>query len=276
MTIPTYLNTNIRYKRDATVTDVQTIINSIVAEAQAITPAWSNPLSGKIVSPADADGRQVTVQFNKISATVLEMVVTDGQGRSVTKRANIAVAGSNIDYFTGPYSFYIDWFNADNSNSEGHYVSLLDLSPELQTAHNKWVVMHGSRLSGGTFQDWNVGHPAFVNSTGAFGVVAGSYLYPFGNNRTINNGGIGGGKLATRTPAGSNYWYPVIQIGDPVSAGVYRIYGKWFQALLCNSGIFAAGSEVSVPVDESTTGVFRVLQIQINAADKVALAARKS
>ncbi len=104
-----FLTGNVYYHQDLGVTDVNTIITEITTLALAAVPAWTNPSAGKLVSPLDAAGRQFTVQFNRIAATNLEMVLTDPQLRTSTRRAQIAGAGSTINYYINQYGLFLDW-----------------------------------------------------------------------------------------------------------------------------------------------------------------------
>jgi hypothetical protein len=255
MTLPTYLTGTVGYHNDPTVTDVQTIINSVTTLVTGLTPAWSNPGAGQLTSPADASGRQMTLVFSRVSATVLQLIATDGQGRSFTQQADIAVAGSSVDYYAGQYHLVLDWLNA--SSSEGFQLSLLDESPELQTSHNKWLVYYGSRNSAGSYRSLSkVGYIGYIDSTNSFSIGSRISLVPQGNPRNNNAGALAN----TKTQGGSNILYPYIAMGDSV-AGVFKIRGKLYQQLICNGAVFGDGSEFTVPLDDSITGVFKVIHV---------------
>jgi hypothetical protein len=250
-----YLSGSVRYRRDAGVTDVQTIIDNLVTEATALSPAWSNPSSGKLVSPADATGRKMTLQFTKISATNLEMTLTDGSGRTITRRAQIAAGGSAVDYYVGQFHMMLDWLNS--ATPEGFFAIMLDESPELQTSHEKWMVMNSSRTAADSLDSsWLFGAAYIIRSTNAYVWLGAGWLIPY-LNAGLNAGFEG---MMSRTVGGSNLWAPIIQMGDTVS-GTYKIRGKYFQCLMIKDIYASVGSEVSLPVDDSTTVIMRVTNL---------------
>jgi hypothetical protein len=269
MTVQNYLSGQVSYRNDVGVTDVTTIITNLVALALAASPAWTNPSGNTIVSPADASGRQMTLAFSRISATQLQVIATDGQSRSVTRRANIAGGGSSIFYYLGQFHCVLDWLNG--ASGEGLHCVMLDETPELQTSHNRWLSVHGIRDgSGSSLGDWFVLYNAIVDSTNAF-VEKFAWLYPQATARAVTHDGLAG----FRTPGGSNILYPVIQMGDSTS-GIYKIFGKLYQHLICSATRFSQNSEFTVPLDDSTTGVFKVLYVPADGTDQMFLAVRKS
>lgn len=272
MTVPVYLQGNFRYKTDNPVTDVQTIINSIVSEATAVSPAWTNPSAGKIVSPADPVGRQVTIQFTKIGTTELEMTATDPGLRSVTRRAKIAAGGTRVNYFIGQFHMAIEIVAGDTGAGQGLFTNILDLSPEGQNAHNNWLVVGGSLNSSGT-DDGQFGTMYWhtIRSAGSYAAFFGGSLLPCGLS---SGGGIGFG-CPTRTVSGSNLWWPIVACGDTVSNS-YLIRGKFQQMLYCSANFLNTGTDISVPIDDSTTGVFRILSFHRTDPHFVYMAVRKA
>lgn len=268
---PPYLTGNVYYAQDVGVTDVNTIITKIVALALAATPAWTNPSAGKIVSPLDSSGRQMTIQFNRISATNLEFVVTDGQGRTLTKRAQIAVAGSTINYFIGQFHMVLDWLNG--ATPEGMFAIMLDESPEVQTSHNRWVVATSSRnVADALDNGWQGSTDFVVRSANVFALFQNCFLYPAYN---VNAGGFASAGSQNRTIGGSNIWFPLIQMGD-TTAGNFRIYGRLYQCLNIKGTAVAPASEVSVPIDQSTSVIMKVLQSPATASPNDRIAVRKT
>lgn len=248
-----FLTGNVTYVPLAAVVDVQTIINQMQTSALALSPAWTNPLAGKIVSPADSAGRQMTIQFNKISATNLEMVVTDGSGRTSTRRAQIAAGGSNVNCYIGQFHMILDWLNG--ATPEGLFSVMLDESPELQTSHNMWLVMNGSRTTGDVNDGaWRFGTAFVIRSGGVFAVLVSGLLAPIWN-LLVNNASTGN---MGRTQGGSNLWCPLIQMGDPSIANTVFIYGKYFACLMTRVNFNAVNAEVSVPIDQANSVIFRV------------------
>jgi hypothetical protein len=252
---PPFLTGNVYYQQDVGVVDVTTIINDTIAKALAAVPAWTNPSAGKIVSPMDADGRQVSIQFNRISATNLEMVSTDGQGRSATRRAQIAAGGSTVNIYIGQFHMILDWLNS--STPEGLATIMLDESPEVQTSHNMWMVVLGKRTAADAIDGgWVFGAALIVRNANTFVLSSLGILCPIYND--TSNGNTSGGQ--SRTQGGSNIWWPIIQMGDFPNANVFNITGKYYQCLAAKDTFNPPDSEVSVPIDQTNTAIFRVLQ----------------
>ena len=252
---PPYLSGLVSYDQDIGVTDVATIITNIKALALAATPAWTNPAGDTIVSPADSSGRQMTIAFSRIAATNLEYTVTDGQARTLTRRAQINAAGSTVNYFIGQFHMVLDW--ANGATPEGILCCMLDESPEVQTSHDRWVVSTSSRDAANTNDArWMFGSLFVVRSANTFAILVNGVLAMIseGGNNAPNNG------ILNRTIGGSNIWCPIISMGDS-SANIYNIYGRLYQCLNMKSIWVAVGAEVSVPIDQSNSVIFKMLQM---------------
>lgn len=253
-----YLTGNVTYLQMPGVTDVASIITQLQTTLLGLSPAWTNPMAGQFVSPMDGSGRQMTLQFNRISATNLEMVATDGSARSSTRRAQIAGGGTTINIYAGQFHLVLDWVNV--STPEGLYAIMLDESPELQTSHNMWLVMNGSRTTGDSNDgSWKFGNTFGVRSGGAFGFLDRAVLAPIFNN-TSNNGTNG---YLSRTQGGSNLWCPNIQTSDPGAPNVYVIMGRFYACLVTKVTFNAVNAEVSVPIDQANSAIFRVLNLPV-------------
>lgn len=254
MTVPNWLSGSFNFLETTGVTDVANTITRIVAQATALSgsAAWSNPLSGKIVSSADASGRSITVQFNKISATNLEMVLTDGSGRTFTRRAQFS--GSMTErIYANQFGVFIDF-----SNGEGLWASILDPTPNTLLSHDQWATGHGARTSAdaldGNFKaagamQLDASSPrVFVAQTMAAVVQCGS------RPQTQNFVGY--------SYSGSRLWYPFIHHG-PNTAGDNRVRGRVFQCMLVHASE-GDQSEFSVTVDQSTSVLMKILGFPTN------------
>lgn len=269
---PPYLTGTVYYQQDLAVVDVNTIIASIKALALAATPAWTNPGgAGTIKSPADASGRQMTIAFNRISATNLEFTLTDGQGRTLTKRAQIAGAGSTVNYFIGQFHMVLDWMNG--ATPEGIYCIMLDESPETQTSHNRWVVAASSRNAADALDNgWQCSTIFIVQSANTFAILQNGYLIPAFN---AQQAGFASGGLQGKTIGGSNIWFPCIAMSAS-SAGNNRIYGRLYSCLLVKGTSAGVGVEVSVPIDQSSSVIMKVLQMPLTGTPNDRFAVRKT
>lgn len=258
MATPSFLQGNVRYKQTTGITDVQTIIDDAVTEATALTPPWTNPSAGKIVSPVDSFGRYIELQMTKISATVLEVVMTDPFARTLTRRANIS-GTVTCDFYIGQWHFGLDW-----SSGEGYYACILDLSPEDGDAHNKWVFVTAPRDGTGTLDiaggAHNLSDGFVIRSAGTYArySVGSNYIWATAANSEGGSGNVEGDGGANQTLAGSVIWSPIVVFGDSATND-FRIRGRIPQMLSTGKQHVSAGGEYPIPVDESTTGTFRVL-----------------
>jgi hypothetical protein len=253
-----YLTGNVLYQHDTGITDVQTIIDHIETLATSLVPPWTSyPSAGELVSPIDSAGRQMTLLFSRINATTLQLETIDGASRTSVRRAQINGAGTAVDYYIGQFHMVLDWVNV--STAEGFFAIVLDETPENQTSHDKWLVMNGSRTTGNSNDsNWLFGTAYLVRSGGVFALLSNGLYAPY---YVIVGSGTGNADgLQSRTVGGSNLWTPLIQAGDTVS-NVYKVRGKYFQCLTAFDTYTSVGAEVSVPIDESTTGIFRVLNM---------------
>lgn len=244
MAVPPFLQPSFNYLQTVNVTDVANTITRIVAQAVAL--GWSNPGAGHVISPANSVGQYIDLQFTKISAVILEMVFTDSLGRTFTRRATMTSPMTERLYLNTFGFFY------DPGNGEGLWASILDTTPELQDCHDQTFAGHGSRAADSTFDNlWSTMGAMQLSSANprVYTPVVRSTLVPRGSLDTAGNCGY--------SQTGSRMWYPISQVG-PVSGTTQRYRGRPFQALLVSNSE-AAQSEFVVPLDQATTGLFKVL-----------------
>jgi hypothetical protein len=259
---PPYLTGNVSYRQDLAVTDVQTIMDNLglLLVAGTSFPAYTRTAgtvgstTQTFQSPADASGRQFTISYVRVSATNLAFTLTDGQGRTLTRRCQIAVAGSAINYYCGQFHIVLDWLNG--ATPEGMYAVMLDESPESQTSHNAWMIGNSSRTAADALDGfWIFGAFFCIRSANTFaGSPTAAFLCPF-YEVGLNDASFG---AMSRTVAGSNIWWPLIVMGDVTTINVFNIYGRMYQCLSTKISFNPAGSEVSVPIDQSNSVIFRV------------------
>jgi hypothetical protein len=253
---PTYLANNFNYLRTTGVTDCTATITRLIAQAVAI--GWTNPSGNTIKSAVNGVGQFIKMTFTRISALNLEVLFEDSLGRTFTRRTQMP----------NPYveDLYFNTYGMafDPGNGEGIWGSILDLSPELQDAHDQFAAAHAARDTAntlaGNFQTSAAGQ---LNS-------ASPRVYVFTNAITIL---APRGNLLSATPTagmlpfsqpGSRLWYPVIQVGPVNSAGDMRIRGRVFQMLYVSESE-STGTEIVVPIDGASTGVFKVLAFPVAA-----------
>lgn len=255
MAAPTYLANNFSYLRTTGVTDCANTITRMIAQALAM--GWTNPSGNIIKCNVNGVGQFIKLTFTRISALNLEMLFEDSLGRTFTRRTQMS----------NPYveDLYFNTYGMafDPGNGEGLWGSLLDLSPELQDAHDQFAAGHAARdtsnTTAGNFQTSAAGQ---LNSASprVYAFPAITILSPRGNLLSTTPTA---GMLPFSQP-GSRLWYPVIQVGPVNSAGDIRIRGRVFQMLYMSESE-SNGTEIVVPIDGSSTGVFKILAFPVAA-----------
>jgi len=260
VTVPVYLQPSFNFLETTLVTDVANTI--IRMKARAALLGWTNPVGDTIVSPANAVGQQITIALSRIGATNIQMVVTDSQGRSCTRRCQTPASFTERLYFN-TYGFFFD-----PGNGEGLWFSLLDLSPDLQSSHDQFAAGHGTRNNADAV-DVTMSVMAAMQLSSAtprvYTAVAAATWVP--------RGSLDCGGTQKFSQAGSRMWYPLVQAGPSVGTTL-RIRGRVYQAILVSNGE-APQSEFTVPLDQATTGLFKVLSWTNQAGALYFLAVRK-
>ncbi len=247
MAAPRYLANLFNYLETLTVTDVANTITRI--NSQAALLGWTSSGAGNIRTPVNSAGQYIDLTFTRISATNIQMVFLDSLGRTFTRRCQVAAS------FTERLYFNTQGFGFDPGNGEGLWGSILDLSPELQTAHDQWAAGHGSRTAADVLDNlFKTGGAEQLSSANprVYAPIVATVMIPRG---AFTNTGTGGANFTSL--AGSRLWYPVIQAG-PSTGTTKRVRGRVFQMLYV-SGAEAAQTEIVIPLDGSNTGTFKVL-----------------
>lgn len=263
MTVPNFLATPFNYLKTLGETDVANSITRISAQLLAL--GWTNPVGTTFQSPADSGGNFIKLTFNRISATQLEMVLLDSLSRTFTRRATTP-ASFTENLYCSSFAFY--W---DPGNTQGLWASIYDLSPELQSAHDQFCVGHGFQTAA------NADDSTFFTSGGMQLDASSPRVFsPVKQISFLTRANFDGGNLgAGYSQPGSRLWYPIIHVGLSM-AGVTRIRGRVQQAIWVHLNE-AVGSEFSVPLDQATTGLFKVLSFRSDSSTfAYAMAARKA
>jgi hypothetical protein len=258
MTAPHYLQSAFRYIRLVGVIDVQTIIDSVKDEVLNQLPVgsrWTDLGGDEVRSPLDADGRFVRFNMNRIAALNLEAIITDPDARSFTRRTQMAAAVA-VNIFSGPSHLFIDF-----ENGEGIWAAVVDLFPLPQRAHEKFVVGQGFRNAADVDDaTYRVGSLFERNATDV-------YASNVGAMDTLG-GSFGGGVdvWLMRSLAGARIGTPSHVFNDTPAPVRTRIMGRLPQTVLVNHQEIQ-GTEIVYPMDETTTGTFRVLGILVQSVE---------
>ena len=130
MTVPRFLQSSFHFNEDVDVVDVATIITTLEALLTAQTPAWTNPSPGVLVSPVDSAGRFMTVTLTRVSAVLLNMLVSDQNGIGVSFRGLTLIAGpspTTINYFSGQYHLFIE--SLTGGSGSGNWLGAMMIDP---------------------------------------------------------------------------------------------------------------------------------------------------
>jgi hypothetical protein len=253
MTAPAFLSSTYRFLKFAGVTDVQTILDNIAIEL--VASGWTDNGGGSYTSPVDAVGRFHTDVFTRVDADTLEMATTDQDGTALlSRRMEIsAVAGttSTVSLFTGQYHFHVEalW----PTQVVEHLCSgILDLSPEAQNAHTKYVYNAGWLTNAG-------------GSAGPRTIVALCMIdnaTPTQTVRCIDYTNIGGGGGVKYKQSGGIIFHPK-EVFSTTATVSFAFCGRCYQHI-CVPDIFSPGSLIKIPVDGSTLGSFVVSGVPVS------------
>lgn len=244
MAVPVFLQPAFNYLQTVGVTDVSATITRIISQAVAL--GWSNPGAGQIQSPANSVGQYINLVFTRVSAQNLQMVFTDSYGRTFTRRCQVPNPMTERLYLNTFGCFF------DPGNGEGLWGSIMDLSPELQDCHDQAFVGHGFRTAGDA-DDSHFDVPGSMQLDSSNPRV----YVPQELTVLMPRGGLGSIGNCLYSQASSRMWYPCSYVG-PVNGSVQRYRGRTYQALFV-SDFEPTQSEIVVPLDQATTGVFKLL-----------------
>lgn len=259
MTVPNFLASSFRFLEIAAVTDVATIISSFRSETVTLgSPVWTEPSTALFKSPVDANGRFLDVLLTSVSATNLEVRVRDQNGLTIyTRRMQIDALGNTVRIYSGQFHFCIESVRA---TSELAWGGILDKSPESQVSSSVYVFGSAYRTTADTVDgNGSTTWTQFMLENGS----------PAARNRVYNRGTILTGSVVEPVSAsGSFLFYPADMATQPGTT--LQFGGRAYQAYLLDSS-FSPGSEVLIPIDDSSTGTFKVLGLATSNNVRVAL-----
>jgi hypothetical protein len=148
---------------------------------------------------------------------------------------------------------------------------MFDMSPELQDCHDQFATGHGYLTAAGADDStfYATGGEQLSEATPrAYAPIALTALFQRAGFET-------GGLPCPYSQAGSRMWYPVTHYGPVTASTTWRVRGRLYQMLHVSS-VEAAQSEFSVPLDQATTGQFKVLAFRAHPSFAVFMAARKA
>jgi hypothetical protein len=255
MALPPWIITP-QFKELLNVTDVQEILDDFDNTIVAVS-GWTEPGADLFRPPLDIDGRFFDVQFTRISALILEMAVTDDQGRSGSRTFRFdLISGSTITFFyTSKYLYIIQYADAAFL-----FITFLTLAPESEVAHDAYQVFGGSLVSGGGVS--NVTSDRWEQITlGAYADDNGTTLVPMTDSDT-------GGSIM-RPVSGAIKVFPIINVGD--DGAEQNIRGRLYNAVMAHEDDALKGTEKPIPIGDGLTAIFKTLNFPSGTGDTTIL-----
>jgi hypothetical protein len=251
MSIPAFLASSFFYFLRTAVVDVQTIIDDFQAQVLANVPAWTNPSTDVYVSPVDGFGRFMRLEFTRVDAQTLTIVIKDQNGITIATRMIVipSANSSDIRIYTGQFHFAIDCLTG-TANPEFICGGILDLSPESQNTHSRYVWAIGPR-GPSSYTNYYWENAAMLdNITAAITQRLGVFYIPWGGDNPpipmIDSMGF--------WESQSIMMY--VQ-RDGTSARYYA--GRAYQMVFVSRLAGADGTELILPIDAGVTGTFKII-----------------
>lgn len=254
MAVPAFLSSAYRYRLVTAVTDVQSILDALATELAALS--WTDEGGGTYKSPVDAVGRFFKLNLTKASTLVMKMIAYDQNGVTIATRRCNGTSGCSWVLFTGAFHFFIEAIRG-TAAPEHLGAGILDLSPEAQDAHSRYVYGGGYRDDAGSaannaFDVW-----AMVDNVTVTLAVRGMLT-----NTMITN------YSPSFTLGGNMIYHPMSLFASSASA-TNRYAGRMYQTIMLWDYVSDSGTMVKVPIDGATLGTFCVVRGPSNFGGKV-------
>lgn len=242
MSVPQFLSVAYRYLKISSVTDVQTIINSLYTELIAngftCTGGGSGLTPTTMLSPLRADRLRFSILLTRTSATQLTIAVYDDMGVLITTTSlvvQIEATGNDVYLCTGAYFCYI--FSKKTSPVHFFGCGVLDNDP-----YSSLAEPFPAYFATGQVNLWESNYIWSIFSSAYAKVTADVQRF---NNLNTDQ--------AFLSMSGAYMFCPA-ELMDP---GTSTIYGRMPQIVLCEDSI-ATETELIVPIDTGVTGTFIV------------------
>ncbi|HEU4335426.1 MAG TPA: hypothetical protein VFT32_13105 [Candidatus Eisenbacteria bacterium] len=236
------------------VADVQAIIDAMKAQLPAA--GYTNPVGDEMKTPVDAAGRFMTLLPVRAAANRLQLSIRDDLGRVSTVREMQVASSPTVAIYFGAHYCYIE----NRVQAESVWASMMSLWPAAENAHPDYHAMHGTRTSAGTDDGnggtsrcivWNQNTLAYQQERRFLGHVP---LF-VGLARASRD----------RYTSGGRRWNARLVYGR--DSGGYAIRGRLYNSLWIWRRLTRVGAIHPIPIDDATTGRFRVLNIPYIASE---------
>lgn len=250
MARPAYIIDGHGYHQLTGVTDFQTVLTDLATRLVGV--GWVVISSGvgalTVESPLVDTVRFFRMTFVLASSTRLQCTVRDRTLRSTSQR-EMQLSGTVIIglYYSARYLYII---NETAATGEAIYASLVSLSPESETTHDRDTVFFGSRNNAGTLASNAVTSLELVTSGLTF--TAQSATVRIYNPSCVLD--LSGGVCCMHI-SGARRWNAIwIHSNGP-------IHGRLYNAIFMASSVAPIGVEYFVPIDEANTSKFKTINI---------------
>lgn len=244
MAIPAFLGSTWKYSFIGGISDVQSLMDRFATDA--VSMGWTGGGGGLYTSPTDGVGRFFSVTLTRVTQQKLQMDVRD-QSSVVVSQRRINCPSTNAwagRIFVGEYHAVIDC-EMFSSAPEAVGGGILDLSPEAQNAHGKYVFGFGYRNSSDTAASNSCLFAAMVDNVTA---TLASRCIRYGNSGSGSNGPF-------RMTSDERIWRPQCLYVVPTGGGSALYAGRAYQCLVSYSDM-QEGAIFTVPIDVGTTAKF--------------------
>ncbi len=236
-----YLSSTYYYRLLSKVLDVQTILT----ELETILPAagWTHDGSDHFTSPADEWNRFFHLEFTRVSATNLNLLVKDAAGGTVGERRMYinGTAWANVQIFYGQYHFILD--SLSGTGAEYLMAGILDLTPSTQDAHSRYVYMSGMRTNTGTASNYTLNYASMIDNATATH-----------DTRLIRPND--GSNTGYQTFGGQYLYFPY-ETGVDTNVLTMGFAGRRYQQVLVGSELADRQSLIRLPIETGVLASFR-------------------
>jgi len=277
MGVPVHYNTQFTYREHVAVVDVQTIIDDLYTDL-VTTGGWTCTVGGVGVTPTTyktptrSDGAFFTITLTRISATRLSFIMYDNIGLLVNNqtdtRLDIAASpGNSVQTYAGPFHLVV---NSARATPECFMCGIADQTPEpLATPRPIFFASAGPRNNAGTLTMQTWGNLfMLLPGTAAYAVQSAAYSCCMARAPQQGTQYILATLSGTYVAWPAEFYFP----------GTMSVSGWWAgricQCVMVDSSLLTFGSEINVPLDGTTTGVFKV--VGLTAYSYILLAFRKA
>lgn len=249
MSVPSYLTTTYRFLEVANITDVQSIIDGIWPELQAMV--WTNPSAGQYRSPNDAVGRFCKAVFTRVDQANLKLDMLNQNLASVGAfRIQIDTTGdgSMVRFYATPFGFMIDSYRSVALGYEAMGGAMLDQYPFNAALNLYYTWAQGFRTSIGGV---GLGYYNYLS------MKDGAYS-PYQSSQRLYVGTSGSSIFPGYTQSGKTFFHPM-ECFSGTAYGGDMYAGRMYQMVALQVAARSWSNVYILPIDVGVTAQFRTI-----------------